>query len=103
MLFFLLFLLLFFSKKNGRYPVGLNLQEHPLPPERYAELSERLHHTAVSNSKAEDADEEMTISPHVVSNDYEALESLSANSQPPSLATNKDEADPEVKVDSTSL
>ena len=93
----------FFRKKNGRYPVGHNLQERPLPPERYAEMSERHHHTAVPNSKAEEADEEMKITPHVVSNDYEALDSLQANSEPPSLATNKDEADPEVKVDLTSL
>jgi len=66
-------------------------------------LSEHRHKSAIPNSKEEEAADELKASPKAVSNDYEALDSLQTGSQPPSPASNQDNADPEVKVDLTSL
>ena len=79
-----------------------NLKERPIPSGHDAQLLRCRQQTVIPNLKAEEAETE-DADPNKESNDYEVLDSLQANNHLPPQASNQDEADPEVKVDVTSL
>ena len=92
----------FYRNRSLFSPVRHNLKERPLPSEHHAELLKCHQQTVIPNLKAEEAETE-DADPNKESNDYEVLDSLQANNHLPPQASNQDEADPEVKVDVTSL